>query len=194
MTAKRHLDSGWRAWLEEQPEVALEKYRKLDPTLAQAHMGIGQVHFFAPTPRIDKAIAAYREAMRLAPKWSEAHYWLGLSLAENKQYKEAIKEHREAIALSNREDERLFISLGLCLHEDNRYSLAVKAFRDGIRVARREEAYYHLLLAHALFAANQTKQACAEWKRAVALRLVAHAEDDERVMETRRKITAHCRG
>ena len=152
------------------------------------------MHFFARTPRIEEAIASFRDAVRVAPEWGEAHYWLGLGLAQNKHYEEAIKEHNEAIALSEQEDERLYISLGRCLLEDKRYSRAVTALRDGIRVARHDEAYYHLLLADALFATRQTKQACAEWTRAVALRLVGYGEDDELVMEARRKITEHCRG
>jgi tetratricopeptide (TPR) repeat protein len=178
--------------MQDEPDAALEEYRKaleLDPTLAMAHWRIGQVHFFAPTPRIEEAIAAFKEAVRLAPQWSEAHYCLGLGLALKQQYEEAIQQHRKAIALSEREDERLLISLGECLYAAGRYAQAVQAYQEGIRVARHQNAEYYMMLGEALRANKQLKQACETWKQVIALRL----GEDELVKQARRNLQMYCR-
>jgi tetratricopeptide (TPR) repeat protein len=194
MTAQRHLHEGDQlAWVQQEPDAALKEYRRaleLDPTLAQAYWRIGQVHFFVSPPRIDDAITAFREAVRVAPQWSEAHYWLGIGLAQNKQYETAIVEYQRAIALSEKQDERLFISLGQCLYDAGRYPQAVKAYREGIGVARHEEAGYCLMLGDALYANRQTNRACEQWKRALSLGAQHH--EVELAEEARQKLRTHC--
>lgn len=197
MTAKRHIHNGnMLAWIQDNPDGALKEYRlalELDPTLATAHLSIGQLHFHAEPPRTEEAITAFRNAVRLEPKWSEAHYWLGLGLAQKKKYSEAIQEHHEAIALSEEEDERLFISLGRCFFKDGQYRQAVKAYQEGIRIAGRVDADYSLMLADALLANKQIKLACTEWKRALASRS-RYGDEDEIVEKANRMIATHCRG
>lgn len=197
MTAKRHIHNGDQlAWRDHDPDAALEEYRRaleLDPTLEMAHLSIGQVHFFADPPRTEEAIAAFRDTVRVAPKWSEAHYWLGGALAQKKQYSEAIKEYQEAIALSEKEDERLFISLGRCLYKDRQYRPAIKAYQEGIRIAGRIDADYCIMLADALLANRQSKLACAEWKRALESQS-RYGDEDEIVEKAHRMIAMHCRG
>lgn len=197
MTAKRHIHNGdLLAWRDDDPEAALEEYHlalRLDPTLVMAQWRIGQVHLFADPPRIEEAITAFRDAIRIDPKWSEAHYWLGGALAQKKQYAEAIKELHTAIALSEREDERLWISLGSVLYENHSYSQAVKAYQEGIRIAGRIDANYCMMLADALLATKQIKRACAEWKRALESRSL-YGDQSKIVAEAHRMLATHCRG
>jgi tetratricopeptide (TPR) repeat protein len=197
MTAKRHIHNGDQlAWLHDDLDGALKEYHlalELDPTLATAHLSIGQLHYFAEPTRTDEAIKAFRNAIRLTPKWSEAHYWLGVVLAEKKEYREAIKEHHEAIALSEEEDERLLISLGECLYEDRSYSQAVKAYQEGIRIAGRADSDYSMMLADALLANKQIKLACTEWKRALESRS-RYGDEDEIAAKAHRMIATHYRG
>lgn len=196
MTAKRHIHNGnMLAWIHDDPDGALKEYYlalELDPTLATAHLSIGQLHFHADPPRTEEAITAFRNAIRVAPKWSEAHYWLGLGLALTKQYAAAIKEHHEAIALSEEEDERLLISLGQCLYEDRNYSQAVKAYQEGIRISGRVDALYSMMLADALLANKQIKLACAEWQRALESRS-RYGDEKEIAEEAHRMIATLCR-
>ena len=49
--------------------------------------------------KLDEAIAAYREAIRLKPDYAEAHSNLGIALAGQGKLDEAIAEYREAIRL-----------------------------------------------------------------------------------------------
>jgi superkiller protein 3 len=196
MTAKRHIHQGDQlACQYHDPDAALEEYRKaleLDPSLAMAHWRIEQVHFFASPPRTDEAIAAFREAVRLDPKWSEACYWLGLGLAQKKQYEEGIKEHQQAIALSEEADERFLISLGRCLYEVGRYSQAIQFYQKGIRAARHEDAGYHAMLAKAQLANGNTERACAEWKRILTI-APSYPSHDWPVKEARTQLKRHCR-
>jgi tetratricopeptide (TPR) repeat protein len=197
MTAKRHIHNGDQlAWIHDDPDAALKEYRlalELDPTLEMAHWRIGQVHFFADPPRTEEAITAFRNAIRVAPKWSESHYWLGLGLAQKKKYSEAIQAHHKAIALSEKEDERFFISLGGILYRDRQYSQAVKAYQEGIRIAGGVDANYCMMLADALLANKQIKLACAEWKRALESQS-RYDNEDEIAEKARRMIATHCRG
>jgi tetratricopeptide (TPR) repeat protein len=107
-------------------------------------------------------------------------------------YREAIKEHHEAISLSEEEDERLFISLGSILYEDRQYSQSVKAFQEGIRIAGRVDADYSMMLADALLANKQIKLACAEWKRALESQS-RYGDKKEIAAEAHRMIATHCR-
>jgi len=195
MTAKEHIRRGNDlAWMRNNPAAALVEYQEalaLDPTLAIAHLCIGQIHFHAPAPRTEAAIAAFKEAVRCAPQWSEAHYWLGLGFAQKEWYQEAIDEHLKAISLSEKEDERLFLSLGRCYSEMERYEEAVKAYENGIRVARHENAEHYLILGDALHANRQLERACEQWRKVVSLR--SGFGEDELSEHASAKIQTYCR-
>ena len=127
----------------------------------------------------------------LEPNWSEAHYWLGLVLLQEKRFSVAIEEHRQAIALAEKEDERLLISLGHCHFEAAQFPQAVEAYRRGIRAARFDDAGYHMMLAAALHAQGDNGQACDEWNRVLWLQ-AGHGEDDPLTQEARSNLDAHC--
>ncbi len=67
-----------------------------DPTLAQGHNALGLV--FSAMSHPDEATKHYREALRLRPKFSEAHNNLGTLLLDRGDYKGAITEFQAALA------------------------------------------------------------------------------------------------
>jgi type IV pilus biogenesis/stability protein PilW len=64
---------------------------KLDPDLAEAHLGRGVVLELG-FDRIDEAEAEYRKAIQLKPSLSEAHNNLGQILARTGRLEEAVRE------------------------------------------------------------------------------------------------------
>ncbi len=69
--------------------------RPSGPTSPSHNLGIA----LAGQGKVDEAVAAFREAIRLKPDYAEAHNNLGIALAGQGKVDEAVAEHREAIRL-----------------------------------------------------------------------------------------------
>jgi tetratricopeptide (TPR) repeat protein len=67
---------------------ALEKLAKLAPRVAEVHANLASAYY--STGRFDRAAQHAGEALRLKPSLINAHYFLGLSLAEGDRCKEAL--------------------------------------------------------------------------------------------------------
>src|SRR5690242_7333541 len=96
--AKKHLERGHElAWIEGKTETALEEFRtalQLHPTLAAAHLQIGQIFFH--DDQLEQATIEFREVIRLRPEWSEGHYMLALCCEKAGRQAEAVYEYRKA--------------------------------------------------------------------------------------------------
>src|SRR5262249_20385785 len=86
--------------------------------------------------RLDEAIAAFRQAIRLKKDFPEAHANLGEALAAKGQLDEAIAACREAIRLRG-DDPDAHWNLGVALQAKGQCRRAVEAFRRAHRLASR---------------------------------------------------------
>lgn len=100
-TAVVHADLGAEAIQGGRSQEALKSYDealKLDPDLAEAHLGRGVVLELA-FGRLDEAEAEYRKAILLKPGLAEAHNNLGQLLARTGRLEEAVKEFDTAASI-----------------------------------------------------------------------------------------------
>jgi tetratricopeptide (TPR) repeat protein len=67
---------------------ALEKLTKLEPGVAELHANLGTAYYFSG--RFADAAGEYRQALKLKPALTNAHYFLGASLAEDGECEQAI--------------------------------------------------------------------------------------------------------
>jgi cytochrome c-type biogenesis protein CcmH/NrfG len=83
--------------------------------------------------RVDDAIAAYREAIRLKPDFLEAHTSLGLLLSQEEYHKEAAEACRKAVELKP-DSAPAQLALGRVLLHQFRPKEAEAAFREALRI------------------------------------------------------------
>src|SRR5262249_22184708 len=84
---------------------------------------------------VDAAIAAYRKAIAVAPKYAQAHSNLGVLLAEHKKDDDgAIAAYRAAVAANPRfaEADKAYHNLGAALLRKGNRDGAVEAYRKAI--------------------------------------------------------------
>jgi Tfp pilus assembly protein PilF len=91
------------------PEAALKAYRNGLRLLAER--------------RSDDGMAALRQAVRILPKYFDAHFALGLELFRLHRLTEAIQELEQARTI-NPKDGRLYHTFGLVLYEQKKYAMA----------------------------------------------------------------------
>jgi tetratricopeptide (TPR) repeat protein len=181
--AKQHCERGDQlAWIERKTTAALKEYRaalKIWPSCAAAHWRIGQIHFFARKRRLEEALQEFQETIRIAPEWSEGHLWCANTLADLQRAEEAITEYRETIRLEPN-DPRHYISLGVCLSKVGRHAEAVNAFGKGIELKPAYgEIAAHMMLADALQANGQLREALHEWRLVANMKAVWDYEQGE---------------
>jgi Flp pilus assembly protein TadD len=113
------------------------------------------------------AIAAFREAARLNPGWTENHLNLGRALFTVGHYAEA----RQAFALALQQtpnDWRAHMLLGMTLSRQNDLDGAVAEFQAAAQIAPRDPAPYHNL-ANALARQGKRAEAAQAYRDAVRL-------------------------
>jgi tetratricopeptide (TPR) repeat protein len=115
----------------------------------------------------ETAEGAFRRALHLAPNMAEAHFYLGVSLYQQKKRPAAEVEFRRATELQPA-DAWAHYNLGQCLKEEGKRALAIDAFRAAAR-ARPQFAEAHRDLGELLAQAGQDAEALAELRQAVDL-------------------------
>ena len=104
--------------------------------------------------KLDEAVAAYREAIRLKPDFAEAHVRLGGLLCDEKRdYPAAEAEFREAIRLKP-DLAVAYSDLGTALRKHGKLDEAIAAFRETIRL-KPDSAEAHYKFGKALAANGQ---------------------------------------
>ncbi len=132
--------------------------------------------------RLDEAVASYRETLRLAPNFAEAHNNLGSALARQGEQEEAVREFSRAVELAPG-FAAAHNNLGVALAMRGDAENAARQFREVLHLDPRDEtAHYNLgvLLAQR----SQFDEAIAHFEE--VLRLKPDYADARRALEQAR--------
>jgi Tfp pilus assembly protein PilF len=124
---------------------------------------------------LEQAVTAGREAIRLKPDDSQAHFDLGRVLGIQGRLDEAIAEFRQAIRL-NPDDALAHANLSTALSRYGEPDEAITASREAVRL-KSDSVDAHIVLANALGAQGKQEEAIAEYRMAIRLqpdRFMAH--------------------
>ena len=94
--------------------------------------------------KVDDAIAAYREAIRLKPEWATAHYNLGIELYSKGEVDAAVAALREAIRLEP-DYANAHYNLGVALGKKGEVDAAIAAYREATRLQPDDAVFQHNL-------------------------------------------------
>ena len=134
---------------------------------SQALLHLRQGQEFYDTGDLNKAIAEWRETVRLAPTNAKAHHLLGLALGDHGARDEAIDMLQESLRLDPH-NAMAHVHLARTLEANGDTQEAVAAYRKALQLVP-TSSYIHDRLGH-IFAAQGKHQAAAdEWQQAIAL-------------------------
>ena len=147
--------------------AALKEAVAIDPTAPVYWDTLGTVYL--DLGRLDLALESLRRAVKLNPKYADAHFHLGTALAESRRWEEAVVEYRVAIALPTLTVPDLaHNNLGLALYSLKRYREAEESLRFALSLdPKLQAAYYHLGLLYT--AEGRTDEAKAAYRQTVKL-------------------------
>lgn len=120
---------------------------KSEPEFALAWVSLGNA--YSGLQQYDRAIQAYREALRIQPEDASAWSSLGDVYKDLKQYDNAIKAYRDALRIQP-EHFLAWHSLGIAYAHLQQYDQAIQAYREALRIQPFPLAWYNLGGAYAL--------------------------------------------
>ena len=135
---------------QEVPEAALKAYRHSLRLLAER--------------KSDEGIVALREAIKILPKYFDAHFALALEFVRLHRPTEATEELEQARAI-NPKDGRPYHTFGLVLYGQRKYGLAATVFEAAVKL-NPANAEAHLMRGAALIETGRLKEAEDEIARA----------------------------
>ncbi len=148
---------------QKKPDEAAAEFRealRLEPRCPLAYGSSTIAQLEQRGPYLNRAIAAYREAIQLRPDLPEPYIILGKALVTQGKLVAAIAAYREAARL--RPDHDLaYLRLAATLERQGKHSEAADAYREAIRV-RPDDAEAHYLLGRILFSQGQYTEALSE--------------------------------
>jgi FkbM family methyltransferase len=118
--------------------------------------------------KLDEAVAAYRQAVRLKPDLAEAHSNLGVALKELGKLDEAVAAYRQAIGIKADYAEA-HSNLGIALKAQGKLDEAVAAQRRAIGI-KPDSAEVHSNLGDALKELGKLDEAVAACRRAISIK------------------------
>ena len=128
-----HLSLGILAENQNQPMEAVRHYRKAigrESTFVPARMNLATL--LSKQGKNRDAEELLREAVRLQPEWGQAHYSLGLLLAEDrKRLPEAIRSLERAAGYWT-DNPRIPYNLGIAYWQSGNFDQAIKALKQAI--------------------------------------------------------------
>jgi tetratricopeptide (TPR) repeat protein len=143
--------------------LAENEYRtalKIEPDFIPARMNLAML--CDTLGRKDEAEALFHEIIDLDPEMAEAHYSLGLLLAENEiRMEEAVKSLGRAAELSP-ENARIHYNFGLALQKLQRWTESEEALKRSVRISGTSQQSLDALHALAILYAQQKR-----WDRAI---------------------------
>jgi superkiller protein 3 len=147
--------------------AALREAVALDPASAMYRDVLGLV--YSQLQRPDLALPEFQEATSLDPQFADAHFHLGVALAESTRWEEASAAYRRALTLPTLSVPDLaHQNLGLALYHLRKYPEAEQELRFAISLSPdMQAAYFHLGLV--LAAQGRTDEARLAFSRARTL-------------------------
>ncbi len=149
-------------------DAALEHLRqaiRLDPEKALYHFNVGNLH--AARGGRSRAVAAYREAIRLKPNFADAHNNLACVLLQQENAQEALQHALRAVASGGEQWASYQDTLGRVLLRLGRHAEAVEAFQAAVQTVKQDAegmTEARLGLVEALAKAGRREEAQAEKK------------------------------
>ncbi|MGH7702531.1 MAG: TPR end-of-group domain-containing protein, partial [Gemmatimonadales bacterium] len=129
----------WRRKAIEFARRMFERAIEIDPNYALAYSGVADccsyvyTYWDASATNLERADAASRKALDLAPELAEAHVSRGLALAFSKRFDESEKEFNTAIALNPQLFEAHYF-FGRALQQQGRAAEAARSFEEACRL------------------------------------------------------------
>ena len=148
-----------------QGEIAARKALALDPSLAEAHIALGDVLYHAND--VAGGEREFKRAIELNPNLAEAYYYYGYLLLREHRLDEAILQNRHALQLSPLEPYGAFY-LGQALVYARRYEEAIAVFESALKVDPQSSAFLGVL-ASAYSMNGEHEKALAAYSRAQAI-------------------------
>lgn len=134
---------------------------------SQALLHLRQGQEFYDTGDLNKAIAEWRETVRLAPTNAKAHHLLGLALGDHGARDEAIGMLQVSLRLDPN-NAMAHVHLARTLEANGDTQEAVAAYRKALQLVP-TSSYIHDRLGHIFAAQGQHQAAADEWQQAIAL-------------------------
>ncbi len=134
---------------------------------SQALLHLRQGQEFYDTGDLKKAIAEWRETVRLAPTNAKAHHLLGLALGDHGARDEAIGMLQASLRLDPN-NAMAHVHLARTLEANGDTQEAVAAYRKALQLVP-TSSYIHDRLGHIFAAQGQHQAAADEWQQAIAL-------------------------
>ena len=139
-------------------------------TIANPRSGLAWLFLgfaFGETGQTEQAIKAYREVLRIDPKFAGAWYNLGVVYGKSGQADQEINAYREALRI-NPEDAKAWNNLGFAFGKADQTDQAIKAFRETLRINPEDaDAWYNLGVVYVK--AGQTDQAIKAFREALRI-------------------------
>ena len=135
------------------------------PADAEAHRRRGQGLY--SQGKFDEAIAEYKEALRINPRYAPAHNGLGTALNRQEKLDEAVAAYKEAIRIQPGYAQAHY-NLGLSLGAQGNLDEAIPAYKEAIRINPKYEIA-HCDLGNALHNQGKLDEAIAEYKEAIRI-------------------------
>jgi len=132
---------------------------------ALSHLEQGQV--FYDRGELDKAIAEWRETVRLAPTNAKAHHLMGLALGDSGEHAGAVRTLQTSLLLDP-DNAMAHVHLARALANKGDTQEAIAAYRKALQLVP-TSSYIHDQLGHLLASTGDVQQAVQEWERAIEL-------------------------
>lgn len=121
---------------------AFERLYKADSKSWRIHEILGEA--YAQADRHDESIAEYKQAIALAPREPQLHYWLAIEYANTSKAPEAIEAYHRELEISPSSYESMY-GLGMLQVQSDQSADGVAVLRKAIAGdPARIEAYYYL--------------------------------------------------
>ncbi|ERT05249.1 glycosyl transferase 2 family protein, partial [Lyngbya aestuarii BL J] len=136
---------------------------KLNPALSHYNLGLA----LAKKGKLEEAINAYQQAIKIDSKLAKAYHNLGEILSQKEQWQEAIEAYQKAIDIDPKVSWS-HNSLGNALFKLEKFQAAVKAYQDAIELNPKCSWSYNSL-GDTLLRLNQWKEAVEVYQKAIEL-------------------------